>query len=266
MSKRGLPLFAMTPEHTVISRLDARVKLVLLLAATVALFSASSPLELMPWVVLLVALMRAARMDPLSVLRSVKPVAIVLLFTVVANAVALDGRAAIVLAGPVGIDPAGALRGCTAALRIVLMVGFALTVSVSTTPPAIADACVRLMRPLARFGVPVGDIGLAASLALRFIPIVAEEFDRIRLAQRARGVSFDEGTLRQRIGVWASVLTPLVVSLMRRADRLGESMAARCYGKAATIHDPVPLSAADRSVLVGGLVACAFLGIMCWIW
>lgn len=236
------------------ARVDARVKLVLLLAATVGVFTAPGPLGLAGWYALLALAMRAARVDVRAVARGMRPVALILAFTLAANALALDGHGDIALAGPVGIDAAGALRGAMAVLRIVALVGAALAVSASTTPPDLSAAVVRLARPLGRLGVPVADIGLVLSLALRFIPIVSEELARIQLAQRARGVRFDEGGALRRVRAWASVLTPLTVSLFRRADRLGESMSARCYadGESAT-WPPQPLGARDVAVLAGGL-------------
>ena len=114
---------------------------------------------------------------------------------------------------------------------------------------------MRLLRPLGAVGVPVADIGLVLSLALRFIPIVAEEYGRIQMAQRSRGVRFDEGGLFERVRVWASVLTPLVVGLFRRADSLAESMASRCYAGGSSIEIPARgLCRSDWVLLIAGIV------------
>ena len=198
------PLGSFVARDTPAARVDARVKIVLLLAATVSAFATGASPALALWAVLLVASWGLARMDPRSFLGALAPVAVILAFT----------------------------------------------------PPQLADACTRLMSPLRRIGVPVAEIGLMLSLALRFIPIVSEEFDRIRLAQRSRGVDFDRGGVVARVRAWASVLTPLVVSLFRRADRLGESMAARCYADGAPAAERTPLPARDRVVLAAGLAVC----------
>lgn len=254
------PLGSFVSADTPAARIDARVKLILLLVATASIFATAGSWVLALWIVALALAMRASGMRLSSHLRALAPVAFILAFTLVANALALDGHGDIALAGPVGIDTAGALRGATAVLRIVILLGFALCVSSSTTPPQLADACVRLLRPLGRIGVPVADIGLMLSLALRFIPIVSEEFSRIQLAQRSRGVDFEAGGLVARIRSWASVLTPLVVRLFRRADRLGESMAQRCYAESADVTAPrAPLSTRSRVVLVLGLAFCLLL-------
>lgn len=257
--------------HTPAARADARVKLILLLLATVGVFSTQSPVVLLAWAVVLFGALGAARMRPSRILRAMRPVAIVLAFTLIANLVSCDGRAMIELAGPVGLDPAGGLRGLLAVVRIVLLVGFSLVVAASTTGTQLSDACVRLLRPCARWGVPVGPLGTVLSLALRFIPLVSEELNRIRLAQRARGASFDNGTVIERIGVWASVLTPLMIGLFRRADRLAEAMSARCYDavSAGRLPAPRPLGSLDRRVLVVGTglaIALSAVGAFAQLW
>lgn len=257
--------------HAPAARVDARVKLILLLLATVGVFSAQSPVVLLAWAVVLFGALGAARMRPSRILSAMRPVAIVLTFTLIANLVSCDGRATIELAGPVGLDPAGGLRGLLAVVRIVLLVGFSLVVAASTTGTQLSDACVRLLRPCARWGVPVGPLGTVLSLALRFIPLVSEELNRIRLAQRARGASFDNGTVIERIGVWASVLTPLMIGLFRRADRLAEAMSARCYDavSAGRLPAPRPLGSLDRRVLVVGTglaIALSAVGAFAQLW
>lgn len=257
--------------HAPAARVDARVKLILLLLATVGVFSAQSPVVLSAWAVVLFGALGAARMRPSRILRAMQPVAIVLAFTLIANLVSCDGRATIELAGPVGLDPAGGLRGLLAVVRIALLVGFSLVVAASTTGTQLSDACVRLLRPCARWGVPVGPLGTVLSLALRFIPLVSEELNRIRLAQRARGASFDNGTVIERIGVWASVLTPLMIGLFRRADRLAEAMSARCYDavSAGRLPAPRPLGSLDRRVLVVGTglaIALSAVGAFAQLW
>lgn len=257
--------------HAPAARVDARVKLILLLLATVGVFSAQSSVVLLAWAVVLFGALGAARMRPSRILSAMRPVAIVLTFTLIANLVSCDGRATIELAGPVGLDPAGGLRGLLAVVRIVLLVGFSLVVAASTTGTQLSDACVRLLRPCARWGVPVGPLGTVLSLALRFIPLVSEELNRIRLAQRARGASFDNGTVIERIGVWASVLTPLMIGLFRRADRLAEAMSARCYDavSAGRLPAPRPLEALDCRVLIVGTglaIALSAVGAFAQLW
>ena len=236
-----------------LASVDARAKAAVLLAWTVAVFAAPGWPVLAAAFALLACAMRTARVGVASVVRAIRPAAVVLALVLVANAVSLDGSAGLRLAGPVGVDVAGALRGASMCLRIVVLAGLALTLSASTTPPELADAFTWALRPLRRLGVPADDVGMALSIALRFIPLVSEELDRIVLAQRARGVRFDRGGVLERVPRWASVVTPLAVGLFRRADALAESMAARAYGTCERTRMQGRLHARDGVVLAASL-------------
>lgn len=242
---------------------DARVKVILLLVATAALFAARAPWTLAVWAMLCLLVLRASGIGGKAVARALKPVALLFAFIVCANLVSCDGSADVALAGSAGISTVGAARAATAVARIIMLVCLALSVAESTTPTKLAHACTSLMRPLGHIGVPIEDVALVLSMALRFIPVVSEEAGRIRLAQRARGVNFDEGSVLGRVRAWAAVLTPLVVGLFRRADRVAESMDARCYGqRSSERHRRVPLQPADKLVLLGGLVVMAVLTVL----
>lgn len=242
---------------------DARVKVILLLVATAALFAARAPWTLAMWAMLCLLVLRASGIGGKAVAHALKPVALLFAFIVCANLVSCDGSADVAIAGGVGISTVGAARAATAVARIIMLVCLALSVATSTTPTKLAHACTSLMRPLGHIGVPIEDVGLVLSMALRFIPVVSEEAGRIRLAQRARGVNFDEGSVLRRVRAWAAVLTPLVVGLFRRADRVAESMDARCYGQRSSgQHRRVPLQPADKLVLLGGLVVMAVLTVL----
>ncbi|MBM6783719.1 ATP-binding cassette domain-containing protein [Enorma massiliensis] len=242
---------------------DARVKVALLLVATAALFAARAPWTLAMWAMLCLLVLRASGIGGKAVAHALKPVALLFAFIVCANLVSCDGSADVAIAGGVGISTVGAARAATAVARIIMLVCLALSVATSTTPTKLAHACTSLMRPLGHIGVPIEDVGLVLSMALRFIPVVSEEAGRIRLAQRARGVNFDEGSVLRRVRAWAAVLTPLVVGLFRRADRVAESMDARCYGQRSSgQHGRVPLQPADKLVLLGGLVVMAVLTVL----
>lgn len=241
-----------------LARVDARAKLALLLMVTVAAFVVPAPAGLVALAALLVFTAHAARVTPLSFARALRPASFILAFSLLANALRVDGSGQFALLGPVGFDLAGAARGAVAVARIGLLVGFALTISASTTPTALADACTRLLWPLKRLGLPSAEIGMTVSVALRFVPLVSEELERIRLAQRSRGARFDEGGVLARVRAWASVVTPLAVSLFRRADALGESMESRCFGAAdQSALAPLALAARDRVLLVCGVLALA---------
>lgn len=245
------------PRASVMGAIDARVKLVVLFAAIISVFAAS-PAALAVWAAVLVMVVCADGIGMGRLLRSLRPAMVLLAFIVLANLVSCDGSADVALAGPVGLSSTGGARAIVAVARIALMVSLSLVVTASTSPTDIADACVRLARTLSRLGIPVDDIGLVLSLALRFVPIVSEEVARVRQAQRARGAEFDKGSLAGRIRVWGSVLAPVIVGLFRRADAIGLAMDVRCYAVAArTAPSMRPLGRRDVVALAVGLAMAA---------
>lgn len=240
--RRRTALGAYVPGDTLAHRLDARAKVVLLVMATVAAFAARGPRGLAVVAAGLVCCLVASRTSPLLVARGLRPAAFVLALSVLANAVVLVGQPA--------FSPDGLARGVTAVLRIVMLVGFALVLSSTTMPTAVATALSQLMAPLGRLGVPVGGISTAMSVALRFIPLTMGELERIRSAQRARGAVLD-GSVAVALRGWRQVLVPLLVALMRRADELAEAMCDRCYtGEQTSMAGP--LRPRDWAALVAG--------------
>lgn len=246
---------------------DARVKIGVLLAFTVAVFAAGSPVALVGWAAFACLSLAAANMGVGRALAALKPALVLFALIVVANLFTIDGTAPIPLVGPVGITVAGAGRALMAVARIALLLVVATAVSATSTPTELADGCVRLLKPLGRLGAPVGAVGLTLSLALRFIPITQREMSRIVLAQRSRAARFDEGGVVRRVRMWCGVLVPAVVSLFRRADRIAESMDARGYTAEAN-HEPPrkPLEARDRLVLAVSLVVLAGVLVWSYIW
>ena len=167
------------------------------------------------------------------------------------------------LIGVFGFIPAGFVRGCFYVLRIVLLVLASLLVSFTTTSNDLTAALNDFLRPLKIFKVPTTDIAMMFSIALRFIPITADELMRIRAAQWARGAGFETGSLWQKLKAWQTVLIPLFIGLFRRADNLAVAMESRCYG---LTNNPTrllekPFDATAWGLLVVGLLACVLLAI-----
>ena len=251
----GSYVAADTPLH----RLDARVKICLLVASTVALFVMRTPVMLVVATVLVVALARLGGVGVPALLKGLKPTTVILAFSLLANAFVVDGSGDLALVGPWGVSVAGLVRGAVAVGRIIVLVAASLVVTSTTSSTAVADALASLMAPLGRLGVPTGDIAMIVSVALRFIPLTAEELARIQDAQRARGVDFASGTVPVRVRRWLSVLTPLVVALFRRADDLACAMRERCYRGEGRTRLGHRLRASDVTALAGGLAACVLM-------
>lgn len=259
---RSIPLGAYVSGHTALHDVDARAKLFALLALSVAAFVARTPQALALLVVALVALLRVARIGASALASAVKPTAVVLAFALLANTIVVDGSFDVQIIGYVGIDLDGLARGAVAVLRIVLLVGFVCVVTATTSSADVARSLVCVLRPLARVGVPVGDVAMIVGMALRFLPEAMGEFDRIVLAQRARGARFGEGSVRVRLSRWASVLVPLVVGLFDRADELALAMRDRCYSGAGGMVMERRMGVRDVVLALGSLalaVGCALL-------
>ena len=261
------------PGTSAVHACDARVKIVLLAAYSVTLVLVRSWMGLGLCALLFVTVATASRLPARR------------FFTVLFNGFSLDvGRAAsaappalgdvsagvlaawepVALIGSFGLVPAGLARGLFFAVRIVLLVVASLTVTYTTTSTELTDALGFFLRPLKRLGVPTDDIAMVFSLALRFIPVTAEEFGRVHDAQWARGASFAEGSLWERLRAWQTVLIPLFVGLFRRADSLAVAMDARCYGAPdveRTSLAPRAFSGRSGLVLAVGLLACVVLAV-----
>jgi energy-coupling factor transport system permease protein len=271
-----------------VHRLDVRMKLLLVVAYVFALFM----VEGWPGLLLCAALCVAAYLFsgiPFKLaFRGLKPILVLLVFTILANTVtfaagppveavgaagaeaavgtgaaSLDLPETIALIGSFGVKPMGALRGLYFALRIVLLVSLTSLLTYTTSTVALSDGLVSLMRPLARVRVPTEDIATMFSIALRFIPITAEEAEKIMVAQSARGATFNKGGPIRRAKAWLPVMVPLFVSLFRRADELACAMETRCYvGKGRTHLRVVALVELDFVIGISGTLALVLLGIV----
>ncbi len=261
---------------------DARVKLVLLAAYSVTLFFVRTWTGIALCAGAFVVLLAVSRLPLRSIFGLLVPVYVIVMFTVLFNGFsfnALDAASSVpgglgdvsagvfasfdpvIFFGSFGFVPTGFARGCFYGLRIILLVAGSFVVSLTTTSTDLTAALDDFLKPLRILRIPTDDISMVFSLALRFIPVTAEEFSRVHDAQWARGAAFGSGGLWKRLCAWQTVLIPLFVGLFRRADALAVGMDARCYGSGVN-----RTSLADRRfpakaafVLVVGLAACGAL-------
>ena len=256
MSLGGIALGTYVAGTPPIHRLDARVKVVLLLAVTVALFCVESLPALVVALLAALALCAVAGMPLGRLARNLAPMAIVFAVMLLANALRFDGSGDVALVGAASLSTSGALRGVAAIVRIACMVACALLVSSTTTVSALTESLLCLLAPLRRLHVPVDDIATTLSIALRFIPVCAEQLDRVATAQRARGARVGQGGLVHRVTSWVPVMIPLIVGLFRRSEALAGAMQARCYrGEGRTRLVTLRMRSVDVTVLVLGLGA-----------
>jgi energy-coupling factor transport system permease protein len=219
------------PANSPIHKMDARVKLLLTLLFVVGIFFIKSYFGFMLTAVLLLTIILIARLPMISVLKSVRGVLLVVLFTAVIN---------LFLGGENGTEVLWQWKFLTITeqsvdttiklvLRLVLLISGATLLSLTTTPVELADGVESLLSPLKLIRVPVRDIAMIMSIALRFIPTLFEETNKIVSAQKSRGASFDTGGPFSRIKALLPVLIPLFVNSFRRADELAFAMDSRCY-------------------------------------
>ena len=217
------------PGNSCVHRLDPRVKLVLMVGYIVLVFLVKGFIGygvLAAFIVLTAAL---SRIKPKFLLRSIKPVIIIVIMTFVLNILFTRGETPLVEWGFIKIYAEGIRFAVMMALRLVfLLVGTSL-LTLTTSPMALTDALERLLKPLKVIKFPVHEMAMMMTIALRFIPTLLEETDKIIKAQTARGADFDSGNLLAKAKAMVPLLVPLFVSAFRRADELAMAMEARCY-------------------------------------
>ncbi|MCD8199388.1 MAG: energy-coupling factor transporter transmembrane protein EcfT [Coriobacteriaceae bacterium] len=264
------------PRQTFIHQFRAQVKILLTCAFCLAVFFLDGWPGLLIAVLLTVMLYQIARIPLSSALRGLKPIIFILAFTLVAHAFAFDVNASAdfangslgslglqqrwAIVGNFGVTLDGLVEGLYFALRIALLVAFCSLLTFTTSITELTDGLISLLSPLRVIRVPVDDVAMIISIALRFIPTTADEALVLVNAQKARGVAFETGGPFHRIHVWVPILVPLIVRLFRRAEDLAEAMDARSYGVAPRTHmNRQPMRASDIVALVIGVAACVAL-------
>jgi energy-coupling factor transport system permease protein len=212
-----------------VHRLDAAAKIGVVAAFTISLFLLRGFAGLAVLAAIVVAATAVSRVPARAVARGLRAVAVIMALTVVANALRWQPVEALVRLGPLAVDAAGLRTGVFFAVRIMLLVTGTSLLTLTTSPMQLASGIERVLAPLKLVRVPVGDLAMTLTIALRFIPTTAEEAERIMTAQQARGASFDAGGPVARARAYAPVLVPLFFQLFRRADALATAMEARCY-------------------------------------
>ncbi|MBR3475305.1 MAG: energy-coupling factor transporter transmembrane protein EcfT [Oscillospiraceae bacterium] len=214
------------PGNTVVHRLDPRTKILLLIFFIVALFAAKGWVGYGVMLLVTAGSMAISHISPKNIFKGLKPMIFIIVFTAALNLFYTDGTP--VLPGwPITWE--GVARSVQMVLRIVLLIAGTFLLTYTTSPMALTDGMERLLGPLKKIGLPIHEITMMMSMALRFIPTLIEETDKIMSAQKARGADFENGSLLQRAKALLPILVPLFVSSFRRADELAVAMESRCY-------------------------------------
>ena len=217
------------PGNSPIHRLDPRAKLIILVMYIVALFVASSWVSYAVVLAFLLITIKIPTIPPKSIVRGMKPVVFILLFTGILNLFYSDGGTVLVRLGSLAITTEGVKRAIFMMGRILMLISGTFLLTYTTSPISLTDGLESLMNPLKKIRVPVHELSMMMCIALRFIPTLIEETDKIMSAQKARGADFENGNILDRAKALIPVLVPLFISAFRRADELATAMECRCY-------------------------------------
>ena len=216
------------PGKSVVHRLDPRTKLVMLVAYIVALFVASSWVAYALCFAFLALSILVSRIPLKAILNGLKPLMFILVFTGVLNIFFTPGEA-LWSFGFVSVTKEGLLQAAKMISRIMMLIMATFLLTYTTSPIALTDGLESLLGPLKHIKVPVHELSMMMCIALRFIPTLIEETDKIMSAQKARGADFENGNLLQKVKALVPILVPLFISAFRRADELATAMECRCY-------------------------------------
>ena len=217
------------PGNSVIHRLDPRTKLLALVAYIVALFVAKSWVSYGLMLGFLVTVIAVSKIPVKSIVRGMKPLVLILVFTGILNLFFTDGETVLVSFWAITVTLEGLLRAIFMMARILMLITGTFLLTFTTSPIALTDGLEALMGPLKVIKVPVHELSMMMCIALRFIPTLIEETDKIMCAQKARGADFESGSILQRAKALVPILVPLFISAFRRADELATAMECRCY-------------------------------------
>ncbi len=216
------------PGNSIIHRLDARFKIIITIIFIIMLFVADGFASIIIGVIFMIMSYILTRIPVKLMFKSLRPVIPILFFTAVLNVFFYEGDVIFHL-WFIKITDEGVKNASFMLIRVISLIVGSSILTYTTSPVALTDAIERLMSPLKKFKFPVHEIAMMMTIALRFIPTLIEETDKIISAQKARGADFENGNLKQRISAVIPVIIPLFVSAFKRAEELAIAMECRCY-------------------------------------
>ena len=249
------------PGDTLVHRLDPRTKLIMTVLYIVVLFIAKGPISYLAVFLFLAISIGVSRIRLKTILSGLKPILILILITAVLNLLYNRGETVLLRFWRITITLEGVFTALTMALRIVMLIAGTLLLTYTTSPLQLTDGLEQLLNPLKKIHVPVHELSMMMSIALRFIPTLIEETDKIMNAQKARGAEFDTGNLIQKAKAMLPLLVPLFISAFRRADELATAMESRCYhgGEGRTKLKVLTMERRDWITLIVGLLLIALV-------
>ena len=219
------------PGYSVIHKLDPRTKIIVATLYIVSVFVANNPVSFLLLTLVTAISVAVSRISFSVVIKGVKPIVFILIFTAILNVFMTGGSGEpLVSFWVIRIYTDGIVRAVFMALRVILLIiGTSIFLTYTTSPISLTDGIESLLSPLKRVGVPVHTFAMMMSIALRFIPTLVEETEKIMNAQKSRGADFSSGGLVKRAKALVPLLVPLFVSAFKRAEELATAMECRCY-------------------------------------
>lgn len=256
------------PGDSVVHKMDPRTKLIMVILYIVALFLANGFVGYAVMLAVTAAFIKLSKVPPKAMFRGLKSVVLIIVLTAVLNVFYTEGTV-LVQIWKLKITYEGIVRAVFMVLRIVMLICGTFLLTYTTAPVALTDGMELLLNPLKKLKVPVHEMSMMMSMALRFIPTLIEETDKIMSAQKARGADFETGSLMDRAKALLPILVPLFISAFRRADELAVAMESRCYNGGAGRTRMKQLRYETRDflalgfgvVLIAGMVALQVVGL-----
>jgi len=217
------------PGETIVHRLDPRMKLILMITYITALFLASGIYAYLFMFFILVTCLAISKIKPRAVLKGLRPIFIIIILTVILNIFFIRGETVLFEWRFIVITLEGLQTAAFMATRLMMLIVSTFLLTYTTSPIALTDAIERLLGPLKKIKLPIHEFAMMMSIALRFIPTLIEETDKIISAQRSRGADFETGGIVKKAKAVLPIIVPLFISAFRRADELATAMESRCY-------------------------------------
>ena len=263
MALKDITLGQYFPGNSILHRLDPRTKILLTAMYIVALFLAKQLVGYGIMMVVLASAIAVSKVKLKTIFRGLKPIMIIIIITAFLNLFWTPGQT-IWKWGFLNLTVEGIWSAIFMVLRISMLILCTFLLTYTTSPILLTDGLENLMGPLKKIHVPVHELSMMMSIALRFIPTLIEETDKIMSAQKARGADFDTGGLMDKAKALIPLLVPLFISAFRRADELAVAMECRCYhgGEGRTRLRQLKYRRADVAFLVCGLAVCVTVGVL----
>ena len=254
------------PGNNFIHRLDPRTKILTTLLLIVAVFLANSAMGYGALCAMVLFIIAVSGLPFMLVLKSVKPLLFIIVLTLALHALMGQGEHVLYQWKFIKVTEEGLRLGVQMAMRLILLLMISSILTFTTSPIVLTDGIEALLRPFRVIGVPAHELAMMMTIALRFIPTLMEETDRIIKAQTARGADFDSGNLLVKAKNMLPILVPLFISAFRRADDLAIAMEARCYrgGEGRTRMHQLAYRAGDAMAFVFAFVMIGLLAFLRW--